>query len=371
MSQFNNNNDLQKRLKELLEQRSGRPQTNPREEPNQMYGATDREAERQARLAQQAKFRKLVIGGAAAFVGIIIGLIVLFNSYTVVKPGHAAVQHSLFSGVQKETVGPGMDWHAPWVNLYQYPTSTEIEKRTIDKNDKGEITRDDSIVVNTGDGKSVHVAFTYNYSMQDEKLPHIFTKFRRKPASQISNEYIDQQFINNFQNIATKHSVLEVYSQERESISKEVNQLVKDELGKDGIILEQFTIVDVVPDEATRAILQQIADEQNKRELVIRQRNTLKEEEANIAQQNANNLKSAEGAKAVAEVKAAENANVAFIEAEGRAKANKELASSITPALIQWETLKTLPSIKFPVVMGDGGAGNILNFPQELLKPAQ
>lgn len=334
-----------------------------------MYSNTDYEAERNKRAAEQAKFRKLIIGGGIAVAAIIAGLITFFNSYSVITPGHGGVQYSLSGGVKQEVLGQGWNWHWPVVNVTQYPTSTEIEKRLIIRKEDGSVKSDDSIQVNTGDGKSVRMAFTYNYSMKPDMLPHIFTKFRRQSGPQIADNYIDQQIINIMQQLGTKHSVLEVYSQKRGEINQKAFEELRDDLGKDGIILEEFTIVDIVPDTATLQVLQQIADEQNKSELVIRQRNTLAQEEQNIAQQNKNNLASANGAKAVAEVKAQENAQVSFIEAEGQAKANRELASSITPALLQLKQLEVAPLIKYPLVLGDGGGANILNFPSEFLNP--
>lgn len=376
-----NNDDFQRIVQEILERHQGIQQ---RESPNNNSMGEDRmdwreqeearraaeRAERDARVAaQQAaakKLRRLIVGGASTLFGIIIIWILIAQSHTVVKPGHGGVQYSLFGGLKQEVLGGGMKWHAPWTNVYQYPTSTEIEKRTIVKDEAGKVKSDDSITVNTGDGKSVKVAYTYNYSMEQDQLPHIFTKFRRKTGPQIADQYIDQQFINTIQNIATSHSVLEVYSQDRAEIQKEVFEQVKKALGADGIVLEEFTIVDVVPDEKTLTVLQQIADEQNKRELVIRQRNTLAEEEKNIVQQNKNNLATAEGNKAVAEVTAQQNAATALIEAEGQAKANRELSSSLTPQVLEMKKLEVLPQIKFPTVMGS--SGSILNMPESLLE---
>lgn len=329
----------------------------------------ERQKEVERRIKEQKRFRRFIIGGAGSLVGLIVILILVMNAFTLIKPGHGGVKYSMFAGLNPDPIANGTYWHAPWTKVKQYPTSTEIKKHLIEEK------ADNSISVNTGDGKSVKVAYTYNYSMQLEKLPHIFTKYRRKPAPQIADENIDQQFINSFQNIATKHSVLEVYSQKRAEINKEVFEKVRDDLAKDGIIIEEFTIVDVVPDDATLAVLQQIADEQNKRELVIRQRNTLKEEEKNIEQQNINNKALQQGKKQVAEIASQQIAQSLEIEAEGQAKANRELQGSITQPLIEMRKLDVqLELAKNPnlpkVFSSGGGGGSILNIPESFLNEA-
>lgn len=373
MSKRFDQTEIEQRLKELMEERKRRDEeVNNRmnEKGNEKtMSYSPFETQNSTPSKEQIRFRKFVIGGVFTGVILVIAVIIFFQSFTVVKPGYAGVKYSTFNGLNKTPVTQGFNWHAPWTNVHQYPTSTEIEKRLIVRDNDGVIKTDNSITVNTGDGKSVKVAYTYNFSMEQDKLPHIFTKYRRKPAPQIADENIDQQIINTFQNIGTAHSVLEIYSQKRAAINTDVFNQVREDMAVDGIKIEELTIVDVVPDEKTLAVLQQIADEQNKRELVVRQRNTLAEENINIEQQNKNNLNKAQGDKAVAEVAAQQKASTLAIEAAGQAKANREVAGSITPALIQMKQLEILPQVKLPAVYSGGnGSGSILNIPADILK---
>lgn len=290
--------------------------------------------------------KKKIIKWSIIGVGALIILFVFINSFTIVKPGYHGVKYA-FGTVQEEEAPQGFNWHAPWVNIEQYPTSTEVEKRIIEKDEEGTITDDNTFMLNTGDGKSVKVALTYNYHYQPDMLDHVFVKFRRKSGPEIADQYIDQQIINIGQNLTTTSSVLQVYSQKRAEINAKWYDLLRENLASDGIVLEEFTIVDVIPDNKTLEILQQVADEENKRELVKRQRKTLEEDNLNIAQQNINNKLAAEGEKEVAIVKAQQKAETDKINAEAQAavklelaqaeaKANLEVAKSISATLIEY-----------------------------------
>lgn len=306
---------------------------------------------------KQAQLKKQIIRGSLLAIIFITVISVFFSSFTIVKPGYHGVKYA-FGTLQEEEVGQGWSWHFPWEDIQPYATSTEVEKRLYVVDDNGKVLDDNTIQLNTGDGKSVKVAFTYNYKFEPDKLDHIFTKFRRKTGPEIADQYIDQQIINRGQAISTQHSVLQVYSQKRGEINATWFEILREDLRKDGIILEEFTIVDVIPDAKTLEILQQVADEENNRELVIRQRNTLKEQEQNIAQQNANDLLAAQGAKEVAIIKAQEKAERITIEARAQAEANNDLEKSLTPSLVQYEWILAWKAggSQVPKISGDSNA---------------
>lgn len=285
-------------------------------------------------------------------------LVVLFNSMSRVEPGYAGVQYSLVGGLKEETLDEGLKWHAPWVNIYEYPVSTETVnlKKTKEANH--------SIQVNTGDGKSVEMDITYAFKMEQEKLPHIFKRFRRQSAEAIAEQYIKQEILNTTQNLTTKNSVLQVYSQKREEIANQARDQLTESLAQDGIILEKFTFSDVRPDEDTKKILQQVADAENQREVLIRLEKNLEQEAHNLEQQKANEQQIAEADKAIAIVNANKAAEVIEIEATAQATANEKLAKSITQTLVDYEIAKKADKITWPKVYG---GGNMLQLPGNFL----
>ncbi|SHF41956.1 Regulator of protease activity HflC, stomatin/prohibitin superfamily [Seinonella peptonophila] len=275
------------------------------------------------------------------YIGIAI-LVLIFLSTTIIEPGYKGLVFSLNGGVKKDVLDQGLNFHAPspFNKITQYPVSTETVYLTQGK-EKDENDDDQSFDVNTADGKSVNVDIVYSYHMNEQKLSHIFTKFRRKTHKEIEQSYIKTQIKTITQEVTTKYSVLGVYTEQRAKVTKEIFKNLSATLSKDGIILENFALSDVRPDEKTLKSLQAIADAQNRQEF-------LKREEKNKQQEAINNKIEAEGKK-----------QVSIIEAEGKAEANAKLNSSLNPQLIQYEWIKRwngkLPSVQ--------GSGNLVQIP--------
>lgn len=269
---------------------------------------------------------------------IVLFIFILFSmSSTIVEPGYKGIVFNLGSGVKKEVLNPGLNFHLPYPisKVTQYPISTETVYLTRADDDQ-------SFDVNTSDGKSVNVDVVYSYHMDEQKLPHIFTKFRRKTHEEIEETYIKTLIKTIMQETTTKYSVLGVYTEKRTEVTKQISQNLSKVLAKDGIILENFAMSDVRPDSKTLKSLQAIADAQNRQEF-------LKRDELNKKQEVINNKIEAEGKK-----------QVMMIEAEGKAEANKKLNASLTPVLIQYEWIKKWNG-KLPSVQGD--QGNLIQIP--------
>ena len=267
-------------------------------------------------------------------------LVLFYLSFTIVEPGYKGLVFSLNGGLQKDVLDQGLNFHLPYPihRVTQYPVSTETVYLT--KDDDNDMD-DQSFDVNTSDGKSVNVDVVYSYHMDEKKLPHIFTKFRRRTHEEIEETYIKTLIKTVMQETTTKYSVLGVYTEKRSEVTKQISQNLAKILAKDGIILENFAMSDVRPDEKTLKSLQAIADAQNRQEF-------LRREELNKKQEVINNKIEAEGKK-----------QVMIIEAEGKAEANSKLNASLTPELVQYEWIKKWDG-KVPTVQGQG---NLIQIP--------
>lgn len=305
-----------------------------------------------------------IMKGIGALVLAIIIIIIAVNSFTRVDPGYAGVQYSMFGGLKKEVLPEGGHFHAPWVNVTEYPVSTETVQLRNPK--KGEDRDDNSLQVNTSGGKSVSADVRYAYSFQSEKLPDIFKRFRRQDAEWIAENYIKQIILDTIQSQTTKHSVLEVYSEKRDEITKNSNDTIKKLLAEDGIKLEKFTITDVRLDDKTKKILQQVTDAENQKEVLKREQENLDEQKKNIEKQKANEKLSAEKDKEIAKVNAEKDAQVKLITAKAEAEANRELAKSVSNTLVDYEIAKKADKIKWPAVYGSGGS--LIQMPESFLE---
>jgi regulator of protease activity HflC (stomatin/prohibitin superfamily) len=259
-----------------------------------------------------------------------------------IEPGYKGVVYSLNGGIKDEVLDQGLQIVMPWEQVTQYPVSTETVYLT--KGSDGGSTSDGSFNINTYDGKSVNVDVVYSYKMEPEKLPHIFTKFRRQTHEEIQAGYLKTQIKSVMQEVSTLYSVLGVYAENRAEITTEMQNLLKKRLEVDGIIIENFSLSDVRPDKETLLSLQKIADAQNQQEF-------LKREQKNKEQEAINAKIEAEDKKNVAIVEAQADAEQTRIRAEAQAKANQLLSASLTPAIIQDNWIKRWDGI-MPKVSG-------------------
>ncbi|MDF2858969.1 MAG: band 7 protein, partial [Neobacillus sp.] len=277
----------------------------------------------------------------AVFVVVILVLGVITMTEKI-EPGYKGVVYSLNGGIKDEVLDQGLQIVMPWEQVTQYPVSTETVYLT--KGSDGGSTSDGSFNINTYDGKSVNVDVVYSYKMESEKLPHIFTKFRRQTHEEIQAGYLKTQIKSVMQEVSTLYSVLGVYAENRAEITTEMQNLLKKRLEVDGIIIENFSLSDVRPDKETLLSLQKIADAQNQQEF-------LKREQKNKEQEAINAKIEAEGKKNVAIVQAEADAEQTRIRAEAQAKANQLLSESLTPAIIQDNWIKRWDGI-MPKVSG-------------------
>ena len=89
------------------------------------------------------------------------------------------------------------------------------------------------------------------------------------------------------------------------------------------------------------------------------------------AQQRENEIKMAEAAAKIAEAEATGRANSVAIEAKTRAEANRVIAASLTPELVQYEALQKWNG-ELPRLVGGQGAVPFINVDtQSSAKPAK
>jgi regulator of protease activity HflC (stomatin/prohibitin superfamily) len=351
------NDDMQKKLNELLKNKKQQKEVHYGYDS---YGYSDNNNNNnnggnkmQVELNVDKKKIGRLVGGV---VGGIFAIVLIAQSSTIVQPGYQGVQFSLAGGLKDKVLTQGLKWHAPWVEVTQYPVSTETVYLT--KKDTKDSPGNESMDVNTSDGKSVNIDVVYSYHMESKKLPHIFTKFRRAESDVIEDGYMKTRLKTAIQEVTTDHSVLGVYTEQRSEVTAKITEELEKVLGKDGIILENFAMSDVRPDKKTLVSLQKIADAQNHQEF-------LKREEVNKTQEAINNKVEAEGKAAVAVVEAEAKAKKIQIEADAQSAANAKLQQSLTNEIIQSNWIDKWDGAQ-PLV--GGGSNSLIQLPSDLLK---
>ena len=236
-----------------------------------------------------------------------------------VDPGYAGVIYNMDGGIETETLGQGFHVVAPWKKVIEYPVSTETVYYTKSSDDGEKL--DNSINVNTKDGKQVNVSVTYAYHMDEVQLPSVFEKFRGQKSEVIEAGYMKNEMYQAINEITSQYSLMELVGDKRPQINEAILNKFRNSLEPYGIVIETFNLSDVVPDEQTKEAIQAVVNAQNALEKA-----KVEKEQAEV---------DAEKARVAAKGKA----DAELIEAEGTAAANAKLQESLTPLIVEQRKL--------------------------------
>lgn len=236
------------------------------------------------------------------FFSITIIIICLLIFVEKVPEGKVAVVYTP-SGGANEVLNPG--WHI--VGLFDkttdYPTRITIVK--------------DKVSVTTTDGKKITMPVRYEVKVDKSKVLSIFKELGSQNIEQIQQGYLYQKLFKASRDTVSQYSVLDIYGNKTSEASAKVTDQMAKSVDDLGFIITDVTLGTPEVDSETQAAIDA--------RVKAAQENELKKQELE------NEKIEAEKKQVVAEG----NAQAALIEAQGQAKANEELAKSITPELIQ------------------------------------
>ena len=263
----------------------------------------------QQKLEQQLKFKqmtKLIGGGILSF----FLLIFLFKSCERIDAGHVGVKVNLYGdnkGVSDVTEVTGMVFYNPITHsIYEFPTYIQHK----------EYTGENAFIVNSKDGSEFHISPIINYSVQREKVPRIFAKYRRS-LGEIEDGFLKTNIYDAFRMTANFYTAEELISN-RQLFETKVRQTLDASLLPEGFVINQLTSNLVYPETFKRAI-----------------------EAKNNAVQSAlmaeNKVKQAEAEAKIKVATAEGNAQAMLTSAKAEAEANSLKQKTITPMLLQLE----------------------------------
>ncbi len=282
------------------------------------YDIHDAWAERQAqiekereqlKLEQQLKIKKMFKTIGASVLGFIL-LVVLFNSCERIDAGHVGVKVNQYGdnkGVDDVVAVTGMVFYNPLTTrVYEFPTFIQHKEY------KGE----NSFVVNSKDGSEFSVSPIMNYSVQREKVPAIFSKYRR-PLEDIEEGFLKTAVYDAFRLATNKYTADELISN-RAVFEVEVRRLLDGQLLKEGFVINQFTSNLIYPETFKKSI-------------------EAKNNAVQAALRAENEVKTAEAQAKIKVATAEGNAQALLTSAKAEAEANRMKQQTLTPLLIQLE----------------------------------
>jgi regulator of protease activity HflC (stomatin/prohibitin superfamily) len=261
------------------------------------------------KLKQKLKIKKMIKVIGASVIGFIL-LVVLFNSCERVDAGHVGVKVNMYGdnkGVDDVVAVTGMVFYNPiTTKIYEFPTFIQHKEY------KGE----NSFIVNSKDGSEFNVSPIMNYSVQREKVPAIFSKYRR-PLEDIEEGFLKTAVYDAFRLATNKYTADELISN-RAIFEVEVRRLLDGQLLKEGFTINQFTSNLIYPETFKKSI-------------------EAKNNAVQAALRAENEVKTAEAQAKIKVATAEGNAQAMLTSAKAEAESNRMKQVTLTPLLLQLE----------------------------------
>ncbi len=232
--------------------------------------------------------------------------------FKMINPGYVGVVVDMLGdekGVESKELHVGMHWIAPWKSVYQFPI---FEQNHTWQGDH------EGFNFQTSEGLGISADLGITFHLRPESIPVVFAKYRRG-MEEITHTLIRNYVRDSINKAASKMTVEDLYGKGKEAFFDEVEKHVREDMAHIGIDISRIYLIGrfQFPQNVLAALNSKI--EANQR-----------------AQQRENELREAEAEAKKQVAKAEGQAKCVVAQAEAEAKANKLVAASITPELIQW-----------------------------------
>ena len=243
-----------------------------------------------------------------SLIGLTIAIVFMLNSCERIDAGHVGVRVNLYGtgkGVGDITECTGWVFYNPIsTKIYEFPTFIQHK----------EYTEDNSFVVNSKDGSEFHVSPIINYAVQRDKVPSIFSKYRRTLES-IEEGFLKTTIYDAFRMTANAYTAEELISN-RQEFENKVRAKLDLDLLKEGFTISQLTSNLGYPETFKKAI-------------------EAKNNAVQAALTAENQVKTAEANAKIQVAKAEGNAQAMLTQAKAEAESYRLKQTSITPMLLQ------------------------------------
>jgi len=278
----------------------------------------------------------------SVFLIIGLALTMLTTGCTRIEPGHVGIKIELAGdqkGVQDIPTTTGWTFYfPPTQSVYEYPTYTQTAVWA--RNAEEGSPTNEEIAYNSIEGMTITSDISLSYSLVPEKVPAFYVKFRSDDLKAFTHGFLRNIARDAFNEQASKMKIDDIYGAGKSELLAKVREQANREVEHFGVKIEQFGFVGEqrLPAEIVSALNAKIAATQQ----AIQTENLVRQ------------------AKAQAEI------NVT--DARGRAEANRLLAGSISPQLVQWEQIQLMKQKwdgSLPNVMAGSSGMNLLVQPSK------
>ena len=297
------------------------------------------------------------IGAIVLAIVMVVGMALAAMCLERVPTGHVGVVYNMNGGVDGEVLTQGWHMVSPTKKVTTY--SIGIEQSYLTAANKGDSKNDESFSTPTADGKSLTVDLEFSYRFDETCITNTFTRFKGQSGEDVKNTFIKPKMIAWTQEVTAKYPVTDVFGDKRQELNEALDVYLKEKFVPYGIVIDTVNFTNIATDEETQAAIQKKVTAQQEMELAEIESKTAKiqaekdKEVALIAAQK--DKEKAEIEAEMLKIEAEGKAQAEMIAAEAQAEANRKIAASLTPELIekikyeQWNG-------ELPKVQGDSAA---------------
>lgn len=281
------------------------------------------------------KLSAKIISGVA-IVAAIVTLIATFVKLHKIPPGYVgvSVRKCGDSGVSKAPIPTGYYWRTLFCEeVITYPVSMQALILTNNPHEgtggPDGVEEAQALTVTSSEGLGIEVDVSFNFTLAPQLVPKIYETWRTD-IERIQHTYLRQTIREIVQLTFAKYSAEELYAVKKEIARAEVEKFLVDRLSPMGFIPSQFTINRIEP---PKAVIEAI----NSKVAMIQQAQRSEQEVRKVQAEAAQAVAVAKGEADAVRARAEGEAASITVRAEAQAKANKILAESLTPGLVEYE----------------------------------
>lgn len=162
------------------------------------------------------------------------------------------LQHERRRG--RGTLSQGFHLTKPTQQVTTY--SIGIEQSYLTSDNRGDSKENESFEVPSNDGKGLTVDMTFTYRFDPDKVSETFTRFKGQSGKEVKETFIKPNIMSWTKEITAKYSVIDLLGDKRASLNAELTDYLKEKFEPYGIIIESVSLINIDPDEETRAAVQ-------------------------------------------------------------------------------------------------------------------
>ena len=173
--------------------------------------------------------------------------------------------YNMNGGVAETTLTQGFHLVKPTQKVTTYTIG--IEQSYLTSGSDGDSKGDESFEVPSNDGKGLTVDLTFTYRFDPDQVADTFTRFKGQSGKDVKEVFIKPNIMSWTKEVTAKYSVIDLLGDQRASLNSELTAYLKDKFEPYGIIIESVSLINIDPDDETRAAVQKKVNAQQDLEL--------------------------------------------------------------------------------------------------------